>query len=353
MSNFIFTGGGTAGHVTPNIALIPLIQQRGYTVHYIGTESGIERGLVENLPGVTYHGISAGKLRRYSNIKNLTDPFRVVKGYFQALSLLRRLQPAGVFSKGGFVAVPVVLAARHLHIPIVIHESDMTPGLATRLSIGSAQKVCVTFARTADFIGPKAVYTGSPIRYQLLSGQCGPIRERFGFDSKPVVLAMGGSLGARAINTALREALPRLLPEFNVIHICGKGNLNAALENRPGYRQLEYSSEELPDIMACASFVISRAGANSINEFLALRKPMLLIPLPKANSRGDQIDNAHEFAQEGFARVLSEEELTPARLQLELKELFDRRQTYIAAMEKTDAAHGTENVLKVILACVH
>jgi len=353
MPVFVFTGGGTAGHVTPNMALIPLMQQRGYSIDYIGTENGMEKELIESLQGVTYHSISAGKLRRYSNVKNLTDPFRVIKGYFQSLKILRQLKPVGVFSKGGFVAVPIVMAAKSLNIPIVIHESDITPGLTTKLSVPSAKKVCVTFAKTIQYIkGNKAVHTGSPIRSQLFSGVGEQALKHYGLDNKPVILVMGGSLGARAINIALREALPKLLAEFNIIHICGKGNIDAALNDKKGYVQLEYISETLPDVMACAVLIISRAGANSINEFLALKKPMLLIPLPKEFSRGDQIDNAIEFSKAGYAVMLKEEELNTQSLIIETKNLFDNRKKYIEAMNTADAGKGTENVLKVILSCI-
>ena len=266
--NFVFTGGGTAGHITPNIALIPLMQQKGYTVHYIGRESGIERELIEKMPGVTYHGISAGKLRRYNNIKNFTDPFRVIKGYFQSMALMKKLKPAGVFSKGGFVSVPVVMAAGAHHVPVVIHESDMTPGLATKLCLPTAKKACTTFERTAESLGKKGVFTGTPLRSELLHGSKESARRLLGLDRKPVILVMGGSLGAKAINDRIRAVLPRLLPSFNIIHICGSGKLEKSL-NAPGYIQKEYINEKLPDIMALADIVVSRAGSNSINEFLA------------------------------------------------------------------------------------
>ena len=345
--NFVFTGGGTAGHVTPNIALIPLMQQKGYTVHYIGRTEGIEKQLIESLPGVIYHGISAGKLRRYNNIKNLSDPFRVIKGYFQANKIIAKLKPAGVFSKGGYVSVPVVLAAAAHHVPIVIHESDMTPGLATKLCLPSAKKACTTFAKTAQMLGEKGVHTGTPLRDSLFYGSADIARKKLGFDNKPVILVMGGSLGAKAINDNIRQILPSLVRRFNVVHICGKGKKDDSV-NFNGYVQLEYVDKELPDIMALADIIVSRAGSNSINEFLALNKPMLLIPLPSLHSRGDQLDNAQEFEQLGYAKQLLEENITNEKLLCEIEDLYDSRGKYISAMKASGSHKGRDNVFKVI-----
>lgn len=346
--NFIFTGGGTAGHVTPNIALIPVMQQKGYCVHYIGREEGIERDLIEKMPGVIYHGISAGKLRRYNNIKNLTDPFRVIKGYFQSLSLMRQIKPVGMFSKGGFVSVPVVLAANAHRVPIVIHESDMTPGLATKLCVPCAKKACTTFRATAEGLGEKAVCTGTPLRDSLFHGSKTIALKKLGFDSKPVILVMGGSLGAKAVNDNVRAVLDKLLPLFNIIHICGNGKLDESI-NKTGYVQLEYVTDELPDFIACADIVISRAGSNSINEFLALFKPMLLIPLPSLHSRGDQLVNAEEFERLGYAKRLEEENITPEKLVLEIKDLYASQSKYIENMKKSGAHLGRDKVIEVIM----
>lgn len=346
--NFVFTGGGTAGHVTPNIALIPLLQQKGYTVHYIGRREGIERELIENIPGVTYHGISAGKLRRYSNIKNLSDPFRVIKGFSQSISIIKNLKPAGVFSKGGFVSVPVVMAAKLFNVPIIIHESDMTPGLATKLCLPSAKKACTTFKKTADVLGKKGICTGTPLRESLFLGSAQIARKKLGFDKKPVILIMGGSLGAKAINDNIRIILPRLLKEFNVLHICGKGKLDESI-SLDGYVQKEYITDELCDILALADIVVSRAGSNSINEFLALNKPMLLIPLPALHSRGDQLINADEFERLGYAKKMLEEDITQDKLVCEIKNLYDNRNKYIDVMKNSGAHVGAQNVLNVII----
>ena len=290
MKKIVLTGGGTAGHVTPNLALLPSLQERGYEIHYIGSYNGIEKKLIENA-GIPYDGISSGKLRRYFDIKNFSDPFRVIKGYAEARSLLKKYRPDVVFSKGGFVAVPVVLAARHFKIPTIIHESDMTPGLANKICIPSAAKVCCNFPETLQYLPEdKAVLTGSPIRQELLSGDKYRAREFLHFTSdKPVILVVGGSLGAVAVNNAIRAILPELLKDFQVIHLCGRGKLDPSLNGTEGYAQFEYIKEELRDLFALTDIVISRAGANAICELLALHKPNLLIPLSANASRGDQI----------------------------------------------------------------
>ena len=281
MKKIVLTGGGTAGHVTPNIALMPALKKDGYQISYIGSYDGIERRLIEEL-NVPYYGISSGKLRRYFDVKNFTDPFKVVKGYFEARKILKKLKPDVVFSKGGFVSVPVVLAAKSCKIPAIIHESDMTPGLANKLAIPSAYKICHNFPETADNLPKgKAVLSGSPIRQELLTGNRFKGLQLCGFnDEKPVILVIGGSLGAAAINEAVRKALPVLLPSYQIIHVCGKGKVDAAIKNCPGYIQFDYVKDELSDLLAAADLVISRAGSNAICEFLALNKPNILIPLP-------------------------------------------------------------------------
>ena len=241
VKKIVLTGGGTAGHVTPNIALLPELKKQGYDVHYIGSYEGIERTLIKE-QGIPYYGISSGKLRRYIDVKNLSDPFKVVKGLGQAIRLLGRIKPDVVFSKGGFVSVPVVLAAKFRHIPCVIHESDMTPGLANKICIPCAHCVCTNFPETMKHIpAEKAVLTGSPIRQELFKGSREKGLAFCGFDdTKPVLLIMGGSLGAVAVNDAVRGILPELLQKFHVIHLCGKGKLDDSLNDTKGYAQYEY-----------------------------------------------------------------------------------------------------------------
>lgn len=352
MKKIILTGGGTAGHVTPNLALLPSLREKGYEIRYIGSYNGIEKTLVEQA-GIPYDGISSGKLRRYFDVKNFTDPFRVIKGYGEAKKLLKQHNPDIVFSKGGFVAVPVVLAAKHLHIPVIIHESDMTPGLANKLCIPSATKVCCNFSETLQHLpAEKAVHTGCPIRAELLSGSKLAGLKLTGLSAnKPVLMIIGGSLGAVAVNNAVREALPELLPHFQVVHLCGKGNLDESLNQTEGYVQYEYMGEPLKDLFAMADIVISRAGANAICELLALKKPALLIPLGMAASRGDQILNAESYEKKGYSMVLHQEELTKERLIADVMKLYENREQYRAAMEAAADRDAVSKVVELIGEC--
>ena len=350
MKKIIMTGGGTAGHVTPNIALMPALKEAGYEIEYIGSYNGMEKGLIEaqNIP---YHGINSGKLRRYLDLKNFSDPFRVIHGYTQALGLMRKLKPDIVFSKGGFVSVPVVLAAKTCGVPAIIHESDITPGLANRIAIKGAKKVCCNFPETLKYLpADKAVLTGSPIRRELFSGNKENAYRLCNFPEtrKPVLLIIGGSQGSIAVNTAVRKILPQLLEEFHIIHLCGKGNLDAQLEGTVGYAQFEYASSELTDMLALADIAISRAGANSICELLALHKPNILIPLSTAASRGDQILNAKSFAKQGFSFVLDEETLSDELLLNTVKEVYKNRAQYIEAMSNSGQMDSIGTILDLI-----
>ncbi|MCI7814711.1 MAG: undecaprenyldiphospho-muramoylpentapeptide beta-N-acetylglucosaminyltransferase [Lachnospiraceae bacterium] len=349
MKRIILTGGGTAGHVTPNIALLPRLKELGYDIHYIGSYDGIEKKLIEELH-IPYYGISSGKLRRYFDVKNFTDPFKVLKGYGQAKKLMKTLKPDVVFSKGGFVSVPVVLAAKHRHIPVIIHESDMTPGLANKLALPSATKVCCNFPETISHLPEgKAVLTGSPIRQELLCGSKEAALKFCGFTpDKPVLLIIGGSLGSVAVNNAVRGILPDLLKTFQIIHLCGKGKIDTSLQTTKGYVQYEYIKDELADLFALADICVSRAGANAICELLALRKPALLIPLSANASRGDQILNADSFKRQGFSEVIKEEDLTPDLLLQTIQKLYTDRQTYVRAMENSKQSDGISAVIQLI-----
>ena len=349
MKKIVLTGGGTAGHVTPNIALMPELQKNGYEIYYIGSYDGIEKKLIEEL-GIPYYGISSGKLRRYFDWKNFSDPFRVLKGFSQAKKLLKQIQPDVVFSKGGFVTVPVALAAKKSHIPTIIHESDMTPGLANKLAIPAATKVCCNFPETVKYLPEgKAVLTGSPIRRELLSGNKLAALKFCNFTAdKPVLMIIGGSLGSVAVNTAIRNILPQLLKTFQVIHLCGQGNLDESFIGKQGYVQYEYIKQELADLFALADVVVSRAGANAICELLALRKPNLLIPLPAAASRGDQLLNADSFKRQGFSKVLQEEEITDQLLLDTILDLYQSRADYVAAMEKSGQSDAITKIVELI-----
>lgn len=350
MKKIVMTGGGTAGHVTPNIALIPALQKEGYEISYIGSYEGIEKRLIED-QGISYYGISSGKLRRYFDPKNFSDPFKVINGYRQSIKLLKKLRPDVVFSKGGFVSVPVVLAARRCKIPAIIHESDVTPGLANKIAIPKATKVCCNFPETLNFVPKdKAVLTGSPIRSELLTGNAGKgfTLCKFSDHAKPSILIIGGSSGSRAINTAIHNLLPELIKNYNIIHLCGKGNLDPSLNVVQGYAQFEYANQELADLFALADLVISRAGANAICELLALRKPNILIPLSAAASRGDQILNANSFRAQNFSYVLEEETLTNTTLLEAIEHVFRKKNAYIHAMEQSSTQNSVAAIIKLI-----
>lgn len=349
MKTIVMTGGGTSGHVTPNIALLPALKRAGFVIHYIGSRTGIEKQLIEK-EGIPYHSISTGKLRRYFDLKNFSDAFRVADGFRQAFAILGKIEPSIVFSKGGFVSCPVVWAAWLRKIPVVIHESDMTPGLTNKLSMPFAKKVCYTFPESEPYIpASKGVRTGMPIRESLFAGSRSKGKSICGFrNDKPCIMVIGGSLGSEKINGIVRNVLDILLKDFNVCHICGKGNRKPELDGKNGYRQFEYTNEEQPHIYEMADLVISRAGATVLFELLALKKPNLLIPLSKSASRGDQILNAQSFEKQGFSMLLPEEELEEKSLVRAVQDLYAASCKYRNAMGKYAVESGVTAVMKVI-----
>lgn len=351
MKKIVLTGGGTAGHVTPNIALIPYLKQEGYEIYYIGSKGGMEEELIKRC-GIPYYGISSGKLRRYFDKKNFSDIFKVIKGIFQAKHLIHKIKPDVVFSKGGFVAVPVVIGAHMNKVNVVCHESDITPGLANKIAMPFAKAVCTTFPEAVKHIkDDKGIYTGTPIRDMLFTGSREKGLKICDFSgNKPVMLIMGGSQGSVKVNNSIRELLNKLLPKYDIVHLCGKGNVDESLKDRAGYKQFEYISDELPDIFAMSDFVVSRAGSNAICEFLALHKPMLLIPLGKNASRGDQILNAQSFKKQGFAEVIDEEKMTKGSLYDAINNVYDNRETYIENMKNSKASKGNKAVMEIIKA---
>ncbi len=350
MKKIVLTGGGTAGHCVPNLALLPTLRAEGYDISYIGSYNGMERSLAENA-GLPYYGVSSGKLRRYMDLKNLTDPFRVIKGFTEAVGILKKLSPDIVFSKGGFVAVPVVRAAKHLKIPVICHESDMTPGLANRLSFGAAKKICCSFRETLELLpAEKAVFTGSPVRSELFEGDRKRALDFSGLkdDGRPFVMIVGGSLGAAHVNEAIRHALPKLLSHYQVVHLCGRGKVDPTLNDKEGYVQYDYINREMADLLAMADVVISRAGSNAIFELLALKKPNILIPLPAGASRGDQILNARSFASRGYSFVLQDEDLSDETLLSALNAVLEDKERYIDAMKKSPEADAVRTICELI-----
>ncbi|MGL4361727.1 MAG: undecaprenyldiphospho-muramoylpentapeptide beta-N-acetylglucosaminyltransferase [Cellulosilyticaceae bacterium] len=348
MKTIVLTGGGTAGHVTPNIAIIPSLIEEGWDIRYIGSKTGIEKELIEK-ENIKYYGIASGKLRRYISVENIKDPLKVIKGMFEAFSLLRKIKPNVVFSKGGYVTVPVVLAAKMLRIPVIIHESDITPGLANKIASKGAKTICVNFPETLQYVGDKGVLTGTPIRKELFQGIPKKGYEVTGFTKdKPVLLMMGGSLGSVKLNNVLRESLDVLTKKYQIVHICGKGNVDETLLNKKGYKQFEYVSEELTNLFAIADFMLSRAGANALAEIVALSIPALLIPLSQQASRGDQILNAASMEKQGYSKVLVEENLTEKTLTEALDLVYNNRKIYKEAMDDTIETSGLEKVLREI-----
>ena len=349
MKRIVLTGGGTAGHVTPHLALIPHLLSAGYEIHYVGTPDGIERTMMEKMDSITYHAVESGKLRRYFDLKNVSDAFKVLKGCFQADRLMKELKPDVCFSKGGFVAVPVVRGAYRAGVPVLCHESDLTPGLANRLCVKYARKIACTFPECAKAMGEKGVHTGTPLREALFEGSRQEGLRLSGFDgSRPILLMTGGSLGAQSVNKALREALPEITKRFDVVHLTGKGNLDETLLNHPAYRQFEFVTDEMPHLLSAADIVLSRAGSNTLCELQALKKPMLLVPYPLGASRGDQILNAKSFRERGIAHVLDQDQMNKDTLSAAINDLYESRESLIAALEKEPAANGTEKILRLI-----
>lgn len=331
MTRILLTGGGTAGHVMPHIAMLPYYREAAWDIYYIGSD-GIEKGLAEKA-GLPFHTIAAGKLRRYFSWENFRDIGRIALGTWQAIRYLQRLKPQLVFSKGGFVSVPVACAAWLLRIPVVSHESDLTPGLANRLIKPFCHLIFCAFPETLRYLqGRKVVEVGIPIRRELLLGRREEGERMCGFrpSHKACLLVMGGSSGAERINRFLGEVLPQLLLEYRVIHLCGKDK--AIAFDHPDYKAFEYVGDGLEHLLALADAVICRAGANSLFELQALAKPMLLIPL-EVGSRGDQVDNAKSFAAQGWALVLRETQLTADKLLSAIGELKLKGPTLIAALK--------------------
>lgn len=349
----VLTGGGTAGHVSLNQAIIPSFLEKGYDVHYIGSKKGIENEIIsEAFPQLPFKAISSGKLRRYFSLKNIIDPFKVLAGVFQAYTTLKKLKPQLVFSKGGFVSVPVVIAAKLLKIPVVSHESDVTPGLANKITLPFVSHIFTIFKETLSYLPKvKSSCTGSIIRPELFDGDRARGLAACDFtNGKPTILIMGGSLGSKFINDAVRNNLSNLLVEYNVIHLCGKGNLDDTKQNLAGYKQFEYVTTELPDLLHASDYIVSRAGSNSIFEFLALKKPMLLIPLSMAQSRGDQIVNARIFKQQGLAEVLQEEAVTTESFMEALMQLKANEASLQQKMKEAEAPKTPHEMVELIMA---
>lgn len=355
MSVIVFTGGGTAGHVAPNLALIPEFQKKGWDIAYIGSTQGIEKEMIKPL-NIPFYGIQSGKLRRYFSVKNFLDPFKILIGVVQAFFILFKIRPKVVFSKGGFVAFPVVFAAWLNRIPVIAHESDLSPGLANRLCIPFIKVLCLTFEAGKKHFktSHKVVVTGTPIREQLFKGNRLKGLEICGFiPDKKNILIIGGSMGANSINRSIRELLPRLTETYQIAHICGKGKCDNTLNSIVGYKQFEYINNGLEDLFAMADLIISRSGANSLYEILALKKPHILIPLSSKVSRGDQIQNANYFEQIGVSRIIKDENLNSDILFETIQNTWTSHHQIEKLLQQLNIKSGIESIVKVIEEQVH
>ncbi len=346
----VFTGGGTAGHVTPNLALIDGLSH-DFDIAYIGSKAGVEKSMVLD-QSIPYYAVRSGKLRRYFSFKNLSDPFNLIIGIFQATYILFKLKPQLVFSKGGFVALPVVIGAWLNRISVIAHESDLSPGLANRLSFPFVSQICVTFDAGKKYFKKqdKVFVTGTPIRPELLQGNREAGLNYCGFDgTKPCLLVMGGSLGARVLNRCVRDNLKTLCARFHVLHLCGKDKLDTTLLNHPDYYQLAYASDNLSDLFAASDIVLSRAGANALYEILALAKPHVLVPLSNQYSRGDQIDNAKYFEKKGVSTVLDDtKNLTPDAVYAALESVYTNREVIVQKIKALNIQSATPKLVKLI-----
>ena len=351
MSKIAFTGGGTVGHVSVNLSLIPTALEKGHQVFYIGSKSGIEREMIESqISNIKYYPISSGKLRRYVSFENAKDVFKVLKGILDARRVLKKEKPDLLFSKGGFVSVPVVIAARSLNIPTIIHESDLTPGLANKISLKFSKKIYTTFEDTLKYLPKdKADFVGATIREDLKEGNQQKGYEITGFDSdKKVLLVMGGSLGSKKLNDIIRDNLEALLHDYQIIHLTGHGLVDESYKQK-GYIQYEFVKEELTHLLSITDTVVSRAGSNAIYEFLTLRIPMLLIPLGLDQSRGDQIDNAKYFESKGYGKMIPEDQLTQFKLLEQLKQIESHRNDITHQMESYKESYTKEDLFNKIL----
>lgn len=352
IQHIVFTGGGTAGHVTPNLALIEAAQKEGWEMAYIGAKDSVEQKMIHNI-NVPFYAVKSGKLRRYFSWKNFLDPFNILLGIAQSWHLMGKLKPDVVFSKGGFVAFPVVFAAWLRRIPVVAHESDMSPGLANRLSFPFVDKICLTFAAAKSHFKQqdRTEVTGTPIRAQLFQGNKQKGLDLCGFNAeKPCLMLMGGSQGASGLNQVLRQALPQLTRQFQIIHLCGQGKVDPSLADNPSYCQFEYANEELPDLFAAADVLVSRSGANSLYEILALKKPHVLIPLSKKVSRGDQIQNARYFRDIGLSTVIDEDKLDEMNLIAAVEHVYQNRDEIIEKIGQLNIQSATSQVMSILKA---
>ncbi len=342
----VLTGGGTAGHIMPNIALLPEISKHFNQIYYLGAKDSMEEKILKKYTDVKFVAIPTTKFIRKITLKNLAIPFKLIKGILQTKKILKQINPDVIFSKGGFVSVPVAIAGKKCKIPVISHESDLSMGLANKIILKYANVVCTTFEDTAKQ-NKKCICTGTPIREQIFKGNKYNILNKIShIKSKPYVLFFGGSLGSKNINKLVENSLDKLLEKYNILHITGKGNKNNL--KKDGYTQFEFV-ENIEDFFVLADIVVCRGGANSIFELLALCKPMLIIPLSKAQSRGDQIENAEYFKRKNYAEVLREENMSTETLISKLDNIIKNKEKIILNMQKANIKNANEKIVDIIL----
>lgn len=338
MKKIMFTGGGSGGHVTLNLNLIPLFQKNGWQIVYVGSETGIEKELIAKIEGVKYYAIKTGKLRRYFSWQNLKDMFKIPVGVCQAAAIIHKEKPDIIFSKGGFVSFPVVVGGFLNHRKIFMHESDLTPGLANKMSLPFVSKFFTTFIDTVKYVRTpqKVCYIGPVLSDRLKNGDKNKALQMCNFNTeKPIVMFVGGSLGAQSLNKAVLQNIDALLQKFQIIHICGKGQ-KTDLE-RQGYAQFEFVDKEFKDLLAATDIVVTRSGSNAIFEFWSLNIPMLLVPLPSNASRGEQTSNAQNFQSKGFAEILLDKDLAQNGLLLaQIDKMYQNLDTYRNNIKNSD-----------------
>lgn len=340
MKKIVLCGGGSAGHVIPNIALLPELKNSYDEIHYIGSD-GIEKDILSTYPEIQYHEICAVKLNRSITLKNLKIPFILSKAIKQSKQILKDIKPNVIFSKGGYVSVPVVLACGD--IPVIGHESDFTMGLANKIIYRKCKKMCFSFEKPCKKYKKKGVFSGSPIRKEILNGNKNNLN--LNFDKRTTLLFVGGSLGAGALNDFIDNNFEKLIKDYNILHIAGKKYQQK--HHNKNYKCYGYI-KNIEDCLNACDVVISRSGSNAIFEFLALNKPMILVPLPKTSSRGDQILNAQEFEQKGFAKVVMQENLTYKNVDKELCDLLKNKSEYVNRMKNANKQTGNKIIIETI-----
>ena len=345
MKKIVFTGGGTAGQIIPNLAIIE--ELKNYKIYYLGS-NGMEKEILKAYPQITYIEIPIAKFRRSLSLKNLLLPFKLTSAINKTKKILKKISPDLIFSKGGFVSIPPCLAANKLNIPIITHESDLSVGLANKVIARKAKYLCCSFQSTADNYQRNAIFTGSPIRKKIMNGDKNKILSRHKIKgNNPIILIVGGSLGAMAINNTIWDNIEKITNRYTIIHIVGKNNINKAI-NTTNYIQLEFV-EDIENYFACADLVISRAGSNTIFELLSIHKPMILIPLPKSShSRGDQEDNAKYFLDNKLAFVINQNKLDIDILSQTISHTLKNKLSIIKTMQNFKNTCGNLKIISLI-----